>query len=120
MNQPCLDLSGYHSPMNLAAALSARDEGIDLVMENSGEWKDDALAELEKIYLERRHEENPFTFEMLKYPVVSKVGKPHSQNCWGGLAQKMVKLGWIKCTGTDIAKSVSRHASLVRVYRWVS
>lgn len=119
MNQPCLDLSGYHSPINLAAALSARDEGIERVMDNSGEWKDDALLELEKIWVQRRHEGNEFLFEMLKNPVIKALGqKPHSPGVWGGLAQKMVKNGWIVCTGTDKGQSVSSHASLRRKYRW--
>lgn len=106
MNQPCLDLSGYHSPINLAAALSARDEGIERVMDNAGEWKDDAMDALERIYYQRRYEGNEFTFEMLKFPVVKAVGPPHHSNVWGGIAREMKKRGWIKEVGTTQAQNV--------------
>lgn len=96
-----------------------RDEGISLVMDNAGQWKDDALAELEKIWLERRHEGNEFTFEMLKFPVIKAVGKPLSNNIWGALAKKMRSMGWIQDTGkTCTAQTAARHSSLCRVYVW--
>lgn len=120
MNQASLDLSGWYTPQSTKDGDTLRDEGISLVMDNAGQWKDDALCELEKIWLERRHEGNEFTFEMLKYPVVKATGAPHSENCWGGLAQRMVKKGWIVCTGVDTAKSATRHSSLTRKYRWAA
>lgn len=120
MIQPSLDLSGYHSPLNIAESLRMRDEGISRVMENSGEWKHEALAELKKIWLDRRYEDNEFTFEMLKFPVIKAVGAPHSTSVWGGIAREMRKRGWIREVGTGTAQSVSRHASLVRIYKWGS
>lgn len=118
MNQPCLNLSGTHSPINLAESLRLRDEGIERVMDNAGSWKDDALHELERIWLQRRYEENEFTFEMLKFPVVKVVGHPHSTSVWGGIAREMRKRGMIQEVGTGMAQSVSRRASLTRIYKW--
>lgn len=96
-----------------------RDSGIAQALENSGDWKTLALIELEEIWKTRRHEQNEFTFEMLKFPVVRAIGQPHTVNCWGGIAQKMVKNRWILCTGTSNAQSASGHSSLRRKYRWL-
>jgi len=104
-----------------AASQAARDEGISHAMDNSGQWKHDALFELERIWHERRHEDNEFTFEMLKFPVVKACGEPSSSAIWGALAKKLRALGWLEDTGkTCMAQSVSRHASLTRIYRWRS
>lgn len=96
-----------------------RDTGIAQALSNSDDWGDLALIELEQIWKSRRYEQNEFTFEMLKFPVVATIGQPHTPNCWGGLAQKMVKRNWIICTGTDTAKNASGHCSLRRKYRWL-
>lgn len=94
--------------------------GIAQVLDNARDWKSLAMIELQNIHRERSCRGEPdFTFEMLKFPVVRACGNPHSPNVWGGLAQKMVKLGLIKETGVTTAKSGSRRASLVRTYRWV-
>lgn len=98
-----------------------RDAGIAQALDHSSDWKSLALIELEQIWSERRNEGNEFTFEMLKAPVIRTCGMPNSNNCWGGIAQKMIKRGWIVFTGKICnAQSVSRHASMTKVYRWVS
>lgn len=120
MNQASLDLSGWYTPQSTKDGNTLRDEGISLVMDNAGQWKDDALCELEKIWVERRHEGNEFTFEMLKFPVVKAIGEPRgSKNIWGALAKKMRSMGWIQDTGkTCTAQTAARHGSLSRVYVW--
>lgn len=114
-----LDSTDLFSQTNVSRGSQLRDAGIAQALANSDDWKDLALIELEQIWQSRRHEQNEFTFEMLKFPVVVTIGQPHTPNCWGGIAQKMVKRGWIKCTGTDTAKNASGHASLRRKYRWM-
>ena len=108
----------YANLFDYAEAQKARDEGIERVMENAGEWKDEAMDALERIYYQRRYEGNEFTFEMLKFPVVKAVGPPHHSNVWGGIAREMKKRGWIKEVGTTQAQTVSRHGSICRVYKW--
>lgn len=114
-------MTSLHASFDLfdyAEAQQARDYGISIAMANAGDWKDQALTELELIWRQRRHEQNEFLFETLKFQVIMAIGHPPSSAVWGGLCREMVKRGWIQCTGAANGQSVSSHSSLRRKYIW--
>lgn len=87
-------------------------------LDNSGQWKFEALNQLEKLWRECNREENQFTFEMLRFPIVKAIGMPPKSSCWGGLAAQCIKRGWIVCVGTANAVSEQANHSLRRKYVW--
>jgi hypothetical protein len=87
---------------------------------NSERWKIEALGEFEKLWRECRHNENQFTFEMLRFSIVKAIGQPPRPECWGALAAKAVKRGWIQCVGVANAVSTQANHSLRRKYVWRS
>lgn len=93
---------------------------VTQALDNSGRWKDEALQAFEKLWRECRHNENQFTFEMLRFPIVKAVGTPPKSSCWGGLCQAARKNGWIQECGTANAVGGQAHGSLRRKYLWRS
>ncbi len=91
---------------------------VEQALDNSGRWKDEALLAFEKLWLECRHNENIFTFEMLRFPIVKEVGQPPKSSCRGGLAAACIKRKWIRYVATANAVSEQANHSLRRAYKW--
>ena len=91
---------------------------VTQALDNSGRWRNEALIELEKLWKECLHQENQFTFEMLRFPIVRACGHPAHVNAYGGLAREAVRRGYIVCCGTANATNEQANGSLRRLYKW--
>lgn len=104
---------------SLSQATQARDAGISQVLDNSGDWK--SLALIEASYIRQRNVGNtqPFLFETIKPEIIRTIGHPHSENCWGALAMKMRRMGWIHDTGRmELSRHEGSNARKATVYIW--
>jgi hypothetical protein len=105
------------SQFDLFAGMALRDAGMEKVTANSGEWFDLAYAYLRKL--------TPWGIDVACEDIrviILQAGcpYPHSTNIWGPLTKKAEREGVLKFTGRyRMARTKSRHASVVRIYRRV-
>jgi len=91
-----------------------RDEGIELVLENSDDWGQEAQVAF-NWWLEHLAPE-VFTLEQFRTFVLDAgMPPPHHPNVWGGLAKKFADR--ITPVGFAISERPSAHARVTRTYR---
>jgi hypothetical protein len=94
----------------------AKDEGIDLVLANSGDWYPAAMACCKRFlpHAEVIHSDD---FKIL---VLRHVGEPHVPQCWGALVNRLHKAGIIEATGNfKKSKAPKNHAHPYTTWRRV-
>ena len=86
-----------------------RDEGIALVIVNSGEWTIKARAVAVEYLAD--HMGEIITADPIRTVVQAALGKPHHYNAWGALTQWLIRRRFLRPTGL-LAKSprASNHA----------
>lgn len=91
-----------------------RDDGIEIVLNNSGEWLELAQSQFDW-WLENQAPEE-FTLEQFRLFWDSFLfPQPHHPNAWGGLAKKFANR--IKPVGYTTSARPQAHARLTRTYR---
>jgi hypothetical protein len=98
-----------------AAAKSARDDGINLVLENSQKWSTRAYIAL-AVYCK-----NNIGAEVIGEDIRREISAqgiiPHHPNAWGGLIRRAIKGGYLQRTGEwRSPSSVSSHCRPTSVY----
>lgn len=97
-----------------------RDEGMALVSEHSGEWKDRARAAIDK-WFESLVAGLTFTGEDVRAAIEPVIGPPHHPNAWGAVigskVREWLKAGQIAVVGTTQARIPSNHARILREYK---
>ena len=110
--------------MSTAEGKGLRDEGISLVLgAESVRWKNAYRASV-LTWFGQLPVGHPFTGETLRMVALRDVGEPHHPNCWGGVANGLIR-GWlrtrqIKVVGLQSATDSRSHAHLYRVYQKLS
>jgi hypothetical protein len=98
-----------------------RDEGMERVAENSGEWRFIAGAAMD-VWFERTEVGEEFIGEDIRFGC-SGVGEPHHQNAWsaviGGRVRQWLKAGLIEVVGVSAAQDPTTHAHMYRRYKRV-
>lgn len=91
-----------------------KDVGMQLALDYSGEWKDNALAALRLFVRERKE----FTGEQFRYWWLTNGGyAPPRHYCWGALFSHAARLGLMSKTGIYVsAQSSKTHSHPVAVW----
>lgn len=97
------------------SARARRDEALDRVATNAGDWMPAALQ-----VLARRPCPGDFTGEELRLHLVAAgCPEPHHCNAWGALINQAVRLKIIRATGRYRKMKLPRsHARATPVYEW--
>lgn len=91
---------------------AARDEALDRVAENAGDWWTIACRHVAGL----RGWQG--TGEDLRLQLRPVIGEPHSPNAWGALVAHAVRCGWLHRTGERRPMRLVRsHARMTDVYR---
>jgi len=88
-------MRGHHDQYDLFGGRAARDQALDQVRQNSGEWFGRALV----IIAGLRGWSG--TAEDIRMIVTPMIGRPHHHNVWGSLTSQAVKRELIFDTGAS-------------------
>ena len=99
---------------DLFGGRAARDEGMNRVEANSGEWKERARALIERIPSGFEGTGEAYKLECRKMGLE----EPHHYNAWGPVIGWAAKRGLIRHTGEwKQCITKKRHAQMARVWR---
>jgi len=97
-----------------------RDQKMEQVEDNSGDWKEIAKLEADR-WFEELQADQIFTGETVRTAIEASTGEPHHHNAWsaviGGRLRVWLRCGWIELAGIGLAKKPSSHAGARRKYR---
>ena len=96
--------------LDFIEASKARDVGLTLAAENSGDFITRALAVVASMTGEVQGEN-------IRAECIARGVQPHSHKAWGALVQSAIKRGLLKPTGRyEKTKSVKTHCHPTQIY----
>ena len=100
-----------------STAETLRDEALERVLRNAGEWYPRAFAQA-MTEIARRPGESK-TGEQLRLLVYRVVGEPHHHNVWGAVTRELIKIGMLEEIGSEHMTTPKSHGRRTPLYRLV-